>query len=83
MATVVFVVGARPNYIKVAAVWHAFRQRLHTSRLLVDTGQHYHDAMAGVFLRDLGLPPPDWSLEVGSGSRDEQIARVMERFERV
>lgn len=83
MATVVLVVGARPNYVKVAAVWHALRQRSRTSQLLVDTGQHYDDAMAGVFLRDLCLPPPDWSLDVGAGSRDEQIARVMGRFEDV
>jgi UDP-N-acetylglucosamine 2-epimerase (non-hydrolysing) len=78
------IVGARPNYVKVAPVWHALNARLpHLVQVLIDTGQHSIDTMTGVFRRDLGLPAPDWSLHVGSGTRDEQIARVMSRLEGV
>jgi UDP-N-acetylglucosamine 2-epimerase (non-hydrolysing) len=70
------VVGARPNFAKVAAVWRACAAR-GLPQLLVHTGQHYDASMSQVFLDQLGLPPPDENLGVGSGSHAEQTARVM------
>ena len=79
---ILHVVGARPNYPKLAPVWRAARASRLT-QVVVDTGQHYDDALAGAFLRDLGLPEPDVRLGVGSGSHALQTARIMERFEPV
>lgn len=81
MPTIIHVVGARPNYVKVSPIWHAVRARAsHVTQVLVDTGQHYDDDMAGVFRRDLGLPAPDWSLNIGSNTREAQIAGVRSAF---
>jgi UDP-N-acetylglucosamine 2-epimerase (non-hydrolysing) len=76
------VVGARPNYMKVAVVMQAARRR-GAEQLLVHTGQHYDAQMSDVFFADLGLPPPDVLLGVGSGSHAEQTAKVMLGFEPV
>lgn len=76
------VIGARPNYPKLAPVWRAARAA-RLDQVVVDTGQHYDDALAGAFLRDLGLPEPDVRLGVGSASHAVQTARIMERFEPV
>jgi len=73
------VVGARPQFVKAAVVSRALR-RVHEERL-IHTGQHYDDAMAGRFFQDLGLPTPDVSLEVGSGSHAYQTGEVMKRLE--
>lgn len=77
-ATVCFVVGARPNFMKTAPVVTALREQApDLDVLLVHTGQHYDDEMSGVFLRELGLPAPDVFLGVGSGTHAEQTARVL------
>ncbi len=86
MIKVVNVVGARPNFIKMAPLIAAMLARSgEISQLLVHTGQHYDDRMSGSFFRDLGLPAPDISLgaglNTGSGSHAEQTARVMLAFE--
>jgi len=84
MATIVLVVGTRPNYVKVAPLWRAALAGLPAARLLlVDTGQHYDDALSRALARDLGLPAPDRALGVGSASDAEQMARVMVAFEDV
>ena len=80
--TSVFLVGgARPNFMKVAPLYHAFRNSQLFDVTLVNTGQHYDDRLAGGFFRDLSLPAPDISLNVGSGTHAVQTARVLERFE--
>ena len=79
--SVFLVGGARPNFMKVAPLYHALTERSSFDPTLVHTGQHYDDRLAGSFFRDLGLPGPDISLEVGSGSHGAQTARVLERFE--
>jgi len=84
MLKVINVVGARPNFMKVAPIVAAMKQ--HASRfdpLIVHTGQHYDAAMSDAFFRDLELPQPDTYLGVGSGSHAAQTAAVMERFEPV
>ena len=76
------VVGARPNFMKLSPVVRELRRR-DRHVVLVHTGQHYDSAMSAVFFEELGLPPPDVNLEVGSGSHAEQTARGLVAFERV
>ena len=83
MKTVVHVVGARPNYMKIAPLMEAMKNVAGVRQLLVNTGQHYDDAMSKAFLRELGLPKPDRDLEVGSASHAVQTAKVMMGFEQV
>src|SRR3954470_15259489 len=80
----VYVVGARPNMVKMAPVIAELRQRLPDTRhAIVHTGQHYDRMMSEVFLEELGVPAPDHLLGVGSGTHAVQTARVMERIEPV
>jgi UDP-N-acetylglucosamine 2-epimerase (non-hydrolysing) len=78
---IVAVVGARPNFMKVAPlIWEAQRRGgIHVR--LVHTGQHYDEKMSHLFFEELRLPRPDVNLEVGSGSHAVQTAEVMKRFE--
>ena len=80
---VLHVVGARPNFMKVAPVMAALSRQAGVSQILVHTGQHYDVNMSEVFFAQLGLPMPDINLEVGSGSHAEQTAKVMTRLEPV
>ena len=84
MLRTINVVGARPNFMKMAPIIE--RMRAHPGRfqpLLVHTGQHYDERMSRSFFTDLGMPEPDLNLEVGSGSHAEQTARIMVEFEKV
>jgi UDP-N-acetylglucosamine 2-epimerase (non-hydrolysing) len=79
-----YVIGARPNFVKMAPVIAALRARLpDAAHVVVHTGQHYDKAMSDIFLAELGVPDPDHMLGVGSGSHAAQTARVMERIEGV
>lgn len=80
---VLHVVGARPNFMKLAPVWLALGERQGVRQTVVHTGQHYDGEMSAVFFRDLGLPDPDVNLEVGSGSHAQQTSAIMSRFEPV
>ena len=83
-AKVVHVVGARPNFIKIAPIMDEMaRYPDRFEQVLVHTGQHYDEAMSQVFFDDLGIPRPDIDLGVGSGSHAEQTAKVMLAFEPV
>lgn len=77
------VVGARPNFMKVAPVINALRTREHIVQTLVHTGQHYDANMSDVFFEQLGIPAPDVNLAVGSGTHARQTAEIMTRFEPV
>jgi UDP-N-acetylglucosamine 2-epimerase (non-hydrolysing) len=77
------VVGARPNFIKVAPVMNALSRKDVVRQTMVHTGQHYDDNMSEVFFSQLGILEPDLSLGVGSGSHAQQTAQVMSRFEAV
>src|SRR5438477_1636806 len=77
------VVGARPNYMKVAAVMNAVERNGQIAQSLVHTGHHHEAAMNEVFFADLGLPSPTHYLGVNGGSHAEQTARVMAAFEPV
>jgi UDP-N-acetylglucosamine 2-epimerase (non-hydrolysing) len=76
------VAGARPNLVKIKPVLSAL-EAVGARTTFVHTGQHYDEAMSGVFLKDLGLRDPDLLLGVGSGTHAEQTARVMTAFEPV
>jgi UDP-N-acetylglucosamine 2-epimerase (non-hydrolysing) len=80
---IVNVVGARPNFMKMAPLMREMRRHPALTATLVHTGQHYDESMAGQFFRELALPPPDVSLEIGSGSHAYQTAEVMKRLEPV
>ena len=80
---VLHVVGARPNFMKLAPVARALTAIDGVAQRIVHTGQHYDDAMSHAFLRDLEIAEPDLNLEVGSASHAVQTARIMERFEPV
>jgi len=87
----IVVVGARPNFMKVAPLMHAIRRynSLQEDKstifdyLLVHTGQHYDVRMSDTFFRDLNIPEPDVNLEVGSGSHAVQTAEILVRFEKI
>jgi UDP-N-acetylglucosamine 2-epimerase (non-hydrolysing) len=82
MNRILHVVGARPNFVKAAAVLRVLRER-GIQQTLVHTGQHYDRNMSDVFFTQLEIPQPDVNLEVGSGSHAAQTAEVMRRFESV
>ncbi len=77
------IVGARPNFMKVAPVMNALKARPHVVQTLIHTGQHYDANMSDVFFEQLGIPAPDVNLAVGSGSHARQTAEIMTRFEPV
>jgi len=76
------VVGARPNYMKMAPLYDEFSKYPEEFQIkFVHTGQHYDESMSKLFFEDLGMPKPDVFLEVGSGTHGVQTARIMERYE--
>ena len=86
---IISVVGARPNFMKIAPLAHAIEQHnastpgTFVEHKLVHTGQHYDVRMSEGFFRELNIPAPDINLEIGSGSHAEQVGRTMIAFEKV
>ena len=78
---IVNIVGARPNFVKIAPLIRAMTRRSAFVPTLVHTGQHYDQAMSEQFFQDLEIRPPDFNLEVGSGSHAVQTAQVMQRLD--
>src|ERR1022692_4404458 len=77
------VVGARPNFIKIAALIAEFRRRPSFDIRLVHTGQHFSPEMSQAFFEDLQLPAPDLNLDVGGGTGTVRTAEGMKRLEPV
>ena len=77
------VVGARPNYMKVAPIWRELDKHSHITKTLIHTGQHYDENMSNIFFDDLKLPKPDHYLGVGSGTHGEQTGKVIVEIEKV
>ena len=76
------IVGARPNFIKIAPIMKELARHPHVFRpALVHTGQHYDRQLSDVFFRDLDIPAPDHSLGVGSGTQAQQTGAILERFD--
>jgi UDP-N-acetylglucosamine 2-epimerase (non-hydrolysing) len=80
---IIHVVGARPNFVKIASILRACGKAREIHSVLVHTGQHYSDNMSQDFFKELDIPTPDINLEVGSGSHSQQTAEIMSRFEPV
>ena len=76
------IAAARPNFMKIAPVYHALNKEQWASRIIVHTGQHYDLNMSDAFFKDLGLPEPDLHLGVGSGTHAEQTGHVMIAYEK-
>jgi len=77
------VVGARPNFMKIAPIVNELKKVPTVEHCLVHTGQHYDELLSGNFFADLGLPKPDVNLQAGSGSHAAQTAEIMKRIEPV
>lgn len=80
---IVSVVGARPNFMKVAPFCRALKAYTEVQHILVHTGQHYDVRMSEQFFKELDIPNPDINLEIGSGTHAEQVGRTMIAFEKV
>jgi UDP-N-acetylglucosamine 2-epimerase (non-hydrolysing) len=83
MKRLLSVVGARPNFMKVAPIVEELKRHPGVEHCLVHSGQHYDELLSGNFFADLGLPKPDVNLQVGSGSHAVQTAEIMRRIEPV
>jgi UDP-N-acetylglucosamine 2-epimerase (non-hydrolysing) len=77
------VAAARPNFMKIAPLYHALKRESWADPVIVHTGQHYDAAMSDAFFQDLELPDPHFHLGVGSGTHAEQTGRVMIAYERL
>lgn len=82
-SSIACVVGARPNFIKISPILAELRSRPCFSATLIHTGQHYSPEMSENIFRELGIPQPDFNLEVGSGSITRQTAEIMLRLEKL
>lgn len=78
---ILHVVGARPNFMKVAPVHRALSHRSNVNQIVVHTGQHYDFNMSDVFFQQLGLQPPDINLHAGTGSHAQQTGEIMINLE--
>ncbi|MCW2955656.1 MAG: UDP-2,3-diacetamido-2,3-dideoxy-D-glucuronate 2-epimerase [Thermoleophilia bacterium] len=82
--SIVVVLGNRPQFVKHAALARAWSDRTEAARqVIVDTGQHYDHALAGIFVDELAIPVPDYSLGIGSASHAEQLARMLPPLEEI
>ena len=80
---IIFVVAARPNFIKMAPLFSKVKNNSKVETVIVHTGQHYDNNMSDVFFRQLSIPEPEYNLGIGSCSHSEQTARIMISFEKV
>lgn len=80
---IINVVGARPNFMKIAPLMEAYKAHQTIEPLLVHTGQHYDEKMSDLFFRQLGIPQPDLNLGINGGSQSVQTAEIMKAFEPV
>lgn len=79
---IIHVVGARPNFMKLAPVYKAISNKK-VKQIIVHTGQHYSSNMSDIFFKELDIPTANINLEVGSGTQAEQVAKIMIAFEKV
>ncbi len=83
MTLIHIVCGARPNFIKAAPLYKALSEQSFSRTKIIHTGQHYDDHLSGCFFRDLDLPLPHFSLNIGSGSHSHQTAHTMLAYDKV
>ena len=80
MLKVLCIAGARPNFVKIASIMHAFRAHPEIEPILVHTGQHYDEKMSQLFFDELEIPKPDKNLGVHGGTPTSQTAAIMQAF---
>lgn len=80
-SSIISIVGARPNFVKLAAIHKKFPKRL--KHRIIHTGQHYDFEMSEIFFKDFKLPKPDYNLEVGPATRATQTGKMIEKIELV
>ena len=78
---IALIVGARPNFMKIAPILHALESYPEIDPVLIHTGQHYDAQLSDVFFDELGIKPPDLSLNVGSGTHGKQTGQILEAVE--
>lgn len=78
---IMLVAGARPNFMKIAPILHAFKKYKNIACTLVHTGQHYDKKLSGVFFKELGIPSPKYNLGIGSGTHAEQTGKILIAFD--
>lgn len=84
MKKIISVVGARPNFIKIAPIHSSFKKyKKEIEHLICHTGQHFDEKMSKIFFDELQMPKPDFYLGIGGGSHAEQTARIMIEFEKI
>jgi UDP-N-acetylglucosamine 2-epimerase (non-hydrolysing) len=83
MLKILNIVGARPNFMKIAPLHRAFSKHPHIVSKILHTGQHYDEKMSDIFFNQLELPQPDFYLGIGGGSHTYQKAHVMLAFEKI
>ncbi|HQS83354.1 MAG: UDP-N-acetylglucosamine 2-epimerase (non-hydrolyzing) [Alphaproteobacteria bacterium 16-39-46] len=83
MKTLHLICAARPNFMKIAPLYHALKNENWCDVQIIHTGQHYDYQMSQTFFDDLGLPTPRYHLEIGSGTHAEQTAQTMMSYERL
>ncbi len=83
MTTIHLIAAARPNFMKIAPLYHALKRESWAEPLIVHTGQHYDVNMSDAFFQDLNLPDPHFHLGIGSGTHAEQTGRVMIAYEKL
>ena len=74
------IVGARPQFIKVAPISREFAKKNHISEIIVHTGQHFDKAMSDIFFNEMSLPIPKYNLEVGGGSHGSNTGKMLEKI---
>jgi len=80
---IINVVGTRPNFMKIAPIMQQMKQSDRIHPILLHTGQHYDVLMSDTFFRELGIPHPDISLNIGSDTHARQVASIMDKFDTV
>lgn len=83
MKKIVTVVGARPQFIKLAVVSRALRRQPEFQEVLVHTGQHYDHNMSDVFFEEMDIPKPDYNLGISGGTHGEMTGKMLIEIEKV
>jgi len=80
---IVTVIGARPQFVKAAAISRVFRDYPQLTETIIHTGQHFDSNMSDIFFEELDIPKPNYNLGIGGGTHGENTGRMIEKIEEV